>query len=92
MAILRARKLDEPQSFSVAVAKIILSDSLLYPLFASLYEDVIPSFDQWKAEGKKLYIYSSGSIPAQKLLFGFSEKGDLLHVRIYFVGAIGMGH
>ncbi|KAG0207427.1 hypothetical protein BGX28_001307 [Mortierella sp. GBA30] len=48
-----------------------------------LYEDVIPAFDQWKTEGKKLYIYSSGSIAAQKLLFGYSEKGDLLH---YFSG------
>ncbi|KAF9094280.1 Enolase-phosphatase E1 [Mortierella sp. AD031] len=52
-------------------------------LKGALYEDVIPAFDHWKAEGKKLYIYSSGSIAAQKLLFGFSEKGDLLH---YFAG------
>ncbi|KAF9125604.1 Enolase-phosphatase E1, partial [Mortierella sp. 14UC] len=52
-------------------------------LKGALYEDVIPAFDRWKAEGKKLYIYSSGSIGAQKLLFGYSEKGDLLH---YFSG------
>ncbi|KAK3834598.1 MAG: HAD-like domain-containing protein [Linnemannia gamsii] len=52
-------------------------------LKGALYMDVIPAFDHWKAEGKKLYIYSSGSIPAQKLLFGYSEKGDLLH---YFAG------
>ncbi|KAF9355762.1 hypothetical protein BGX26_006162 [Mortierella sp. AD094] len=52
-------------------------------LKGEIYEDVIPAFDQWKNEGKKLYIYSSGSIAAQKLLFGFSEKGDLLH---YFSG------
>ncbi|KAF9547824.1 Enolase-phosphatase E1 [Mortierella hygrophila] len=52
-------------------------------LKGALYEDVIPAFDLWRAEGKKLYIYSSGSIDAQKLLFGFSEKGDLLH---YFSG------
>ncbi|GJJ70159.1 enolase-phosphatase E1 [Entomortierella parvispora] len=52
-------------------------------LKGALYEDVIPAFDQWKAEGKRLYIYSSGSVPAQKLLFGYSEKGDLLH---YFSG------
>ncbi|KAF9141408.1 Enolase-phosphatase E1 [Mortierella sp. GBA39] len=52
-------------------------------LKGALYEDVIPAFDHWRAEGKKLYIYSSGSIDAQKLLFGFSEKGDLLH---YFSG------
>ncbi|KAG0039472.1 Enolase-phosphatase E1 [Podila clonocystis] len=52
-------------------------------LKGEIYPDVVPSFEQWKAEGKKLYIYSSGSIPAQKLLFGFSQSGDLLH---YFAG------
>ncbi|KAG0038840.1 hypothetical protein BGZ83_002976 [Gryganskiella cystojenkinii] len=52
-------------------------------LKGAVYDDVIPAFDQWKTDGKKLYIYSSGSIAAQKLLFGFSEKGDLLH---YFSG------
>ena len=25
----------------------------------------------------RLYVYSSGSVPAQKLMFGFSESGDL---------------
>ncbi|KAG0247642.1 hypothetical protein BG011_001136 [Mortierella polycephala] len=52
-------------------------------LKGAMYDDVIPAFDKWKAEGKKLYIYSSGSIAAQKLLFGFSENGDILH---YFSG------
>ncbi|KAF9322690.1 Enolase-phosphatase E1 [Podila minutissima] len=52
-------------------------------LKGEIYPDVIPSFDQWKSEGKKLYIYSSGSISAQKLLFGFSQSGDVLH---YFAG------
>ncbi|KAF8923732.1 Enolase-phosphatase E1, partial [Dissophora ornata] len=52
-------------------------------LRGEVYDDVVPAFDQWKAEGKKLYIYSSGSVEAQKLIFGFSEKGDLLH---YFSG------
>ncbi|KAG0317718.1 Enolase-phosphatase E1 [Dissophora globulifera] len=52
-------------------------------LKGDIYDDVVPAFDQWKAEGKKLYIYSSGSVPAQKLIFGFSKKGDMLH---YFSG------
>ena len=43
----------------------------------SVYDDVVPAFDRWLSKGIKLYIYSSGSIEAQKLLFGFSEKGDL---------------
>lgn len=36
------------------------------------------AFDAWIAGGAKVYIYSSGSVAAQKLLFGHSEAGDLL--------------
>lgn len=36
------------------------------------------AFDTWIAAGAKVYIYSSGSVAAQKLLFGHSEAGDLL--------------
>ena len=36
------------------------------------------AFDSWTASGIQIYIYSSGSVDAQKLLFGHSEKGDLL--------------
>ncbi|KAF9156926.1 hypothetical protein DFQ26_009167 [Actinomortierella ambigua] len=49
-------------------------------LLGDVYDDVTKAFDQWKENGKKLYIYSSGSVPAQKLLFGYTTKGDLLHV------------
>ncbi|KAF9365776.1 hypothetical protein BGX34_008380 [Mortierella sp. NVP85] len=52
-------------------------------LKGDIYDDVIPALDQWKAEGKKMYIYSSGSIEAQKLIFGYTAKGDLKH---YFSG------
>ncbi|KAF9580929.1 hypothetical protein BGW38_002232 [Lunasporangiospora selenospora] len=52
-------------------------------LKGSIYDDVTKALDQWKSDSKKLYIYSSGSVPAQKLIFGFSDKGDLLH---YFSG------
>lgn len=34
------------------------------------------AFDQWKDLGIDIYIYSSGSVPAQKLLFGYSDKGS----------------
>lgn len=44
----------------------------------SIYEDVDKAFDAWTAGGAKVYIYSSGSEAAQKLLFGHSEAGDLL--------------
>lgn len=32
----------------------------------------------WISSGAKIYIYSSGSVDAQKLLFSHTEKGDLL--------------
>ncbi|KAF9934541.1 Enolase-phosphatase E1 [Modicella reniformis] len=52
-------------------------------LKGDIYDDVAPALEQWKAEGKKIYIYSSGSIEAQKLIFGYTPEGDLLH---YFSG------
>lgn len=45
-----------------------------------LYQDVIPSIKRWKEQGVKVYIYSSGSVEAQKLLFGYSVEGDVLDV------------
>jgi enolase-phosphatase E1 len=44
---------------------------------AHLYPDVLPSFEKWKNSGIDLYIYSSGSIQAQKLLFSHTEHGDI---------------
>ncbi|OBZ82677.1 Enolase-phosphatase E1 [Choanephora cucurbitarum] len=56
-----------------------------------VYDDVVPAFDQWKAAGKKIYIYSSGSVPAQKLLVGYSTKGDLSsYFSGYFDTSIGL--
>lgn len=31
----------------------------------------------WSSHGVKVHIYSSGSVQAQKLLFGYSDSGDL---------------
>jgi enolase-phosphatase E1 len=42
-----------------------------------VYPDVPPAFQQWAALGIQLDIFSSGSIEAQKLVFKFSEAGDL---------------
>ncbi|CAA9892428.1 Enolase-phosphatase E1 [Candidatus Methylobacter favarea] len=42
-----------------------------------LYQDAAENLKVWKAKGVNLYIYSSGSIYAQKLLFGHTEYGDL---------------
>jgi enolase-phosphatase E1 len=42
-----------------------------------VYNDVKPALNKWKSQGIKLGVYSSGSVAAQKLLFGYSEAGDL---------------
>jgi enolase-phosphatase E1 len=42
-----------------------------------IYPDVPPVLRRWHAAGVRLYVYSSGSEAAQRLLFGFSEAGDL---------------
>jgi len=42
-----------------------------------VYDDVAPAFERWSAEGKTIAIYSSGSVLAQKLLFGYTDHGDL---------------
>uniref|UniRef100_A0A7S3PXQ8 Acireductone synthase n=1 Tax=Chaetoceros debilis TaxID=122233 RepID=A0A7S3PXQ8_9STRA len=42
-----------------------------------IYDDFKPLLDWCKDQGISVNIYSSGSIGAQKLLFGHSEKGDL---------------
>ena len=43
-----------------------------------VYEDVMPALKKWKDNGITLAIYSSGSVKAQKLLFQYSTKGNLL--------------
>ncbi|MEK1907918.1 MAG: acireductone synthase [Pseudomonas sp.] len=42
-----------------------------------VYPDAVEALKRWKEEGYALYVYSSGSIQAQKLIFGCSEAGDL---------------
>ena len=42
-----------------------------------VYEDFVPMLEWCQSQGIQVYIYSSGSIGAQKLLFGHSIKGDL---------------
>lgn len=42
-----------------------------------VYPDVPPALQRWTAEGKKIAIFSSGSVLAQKLIFGKSDHGDL---------------
>lgn len=42
-----------------------------------IYPDVPPALERWREAGIGMGVYSSGSVEAQKLLFGHSEFGDL---------------
>lgn len=42
-----------------------------------LYPEVAQKLADWQQQGLGLYVYSSGSVAAQKLLFGYSDAGDL---------------
>jgi enolase-phosphatase E1 len=42
-----------------------------------MYPDTPEFLRRWHSAGKKLYVYSSGSVEAQKLIFGYTEYGDL---------------
>ena len=46
-------------------------------LKAHLYPDAVEAMRAWHARGVKLFIYSSGSVEAQKLYFAHSVSGDL---------------
>ena len=47
-------------------------------LKGEVYGDIAPAFSEWKNQGYNLYIYSSGSRQAQRLLFQYSTAGDLM--------------
>ena len=44
---------------------------------AHIYPDAPEALARWHAAGHPIAVYSSGSVPAQKLFFGHSEAGDL---------------
>ena len=57
---------------------------------APLYEDVAPALRAWHDAGHPLAVYSSGSVPAQKLLFGHTDAGDLTSMfSAWFDTAVG---
>lgn len=45
--------------------------------YGHLYPDVAPQLQKWHQQNLRLGVYSSGSVQAQKLLFGYSNEGDL---------------
>jgi enolase-phosphatase E1 len=50
-----------------------LDGTLQAPLFA----DVLPALELWRRAGLRIAIFSSGSVLAQKLLFGHTQAGDV---------------
>lgn len=57
---------------------LVWEDGYRAGLLGHVFEDVRPALERAKERGVTVAIYSSGSVSAQKLLFGHSESGDLL--------------
>ncbi|XP_034945122.1 enolase-phosphatase E1 [Chelonus insularis] len=58
-----------------------------------VYDDVPQALEEWIKNGRKVYVYSSGSVEAQKLLFSHSVHGDLLkYFSGYFDTDVGAKH
>jgi len=50
-----------------------------------VFRDVPIAFERWRSQGKTIAIFSSGSVLAQKLLFGGTTAGDLTpFINAYF--------
>jgi enolase-phosphatase E1 len=46
-------------------------------LRGELYPDVAPYLRRWRSAGVRLFVYSSGSVAAQRLLFRHADQGNL---------------
>jgi enolase-phosphatase E1 len=46
-------------------------------LVGDVYDDAVRGLRRWRHQGLRLAVYSSGSVEAQKLIFGHSAVGDL---------------
>jgi len=44
---------------------------------AHMYPDAVQRLREWHAQGHPIYVYSSGSVPAQQLYFAHTDAGDL---------------
>lgn len=61
--------------------------------YGHIYSDAVNALKKWQAQGLNLYVYSSGSVHAQKLLFAHTEFGDLTPLfSAYFDTHIGGKH
>jgi enolase-phosphatase E1 len=48
--------------------------------FGHVYRDARDAIQRWREQGLKIYVYSSGSVKAQKLLFAHTEYGDITNL------------
>lgn len=62
-------------------------------LKAPLFPDIAPKFESWRKHNVEIMIYSSGSVPAQKLCFGYtsSEPSNLLPYITDFFDTVNAG-
>lgn len=59
-------------------------------LEGEVYPDVAPALGRWREQGRRIAIFSSGSVLAQKLLFAHSTAGDLSsYLEAYFDTSTG---
>ena len=59
-------------------------------LISEVFDDVPRAFKRWKNDGKTIAIYSSGSALAQRLLFKYTDHGDLTSfISAYFDTSVG---
>jgi enolase-phosphatase E1 len=59
-------------------------------LRSRVFEDVPPALERWHQEKRRVSVFSSGSVLAQKLLFGHTTAGDLTrYLSSYFDTTVG---
>ena len=59
-------------------------------LRGEVFPDVAPAFERWRGSAVDIAIYSSGSVLAQRLIFGASTAGDLTpFISGFFDTAVG---
>ena len=62
-------------------------------LKGQVFDDVPGALKRWREQGKRIYIYSSGSVLAQKLIFSHSDHGDVTPmIDGYFDTGVGAKH
>jgi enolase-phosphatase E1 len=60
-------------------------------LKSEVFPDVAPNMRRWHEQGKKICVYSSGSVLAQKLLFKHTKQGNLVELIHHFFDT-NVGH